>query len=92
MLLSSARDPVMDDLVKLDVEYSVAFWDNSVTLWAAVWQILDNVQEEVVEVEEDQHPPVIQDTPWLDQSVSSWSPAPVTISKLFWDVSQWAPP
>jgi len=32
MLLSSARDPVMDDLVKLDVEYSVAFWDNSVTL------------------------------------------------------------
>jgi len=70
MLFTSASDPVMVDLVKLDVEFNVDFWDNCVILSAAVWQTLDNVQE-VVEEEEDPHHPVTLDTLWWAPSVSS---------------------
>lgn len=70
MLFTSASDPVMVDLVKLDVEFNVDSWDNFVILSAAVWQTLDNVQEVVVE-EEDLLHPVTLDTLWWAQNVSS---------------------
>jgi len=67
MLFTSASDPVMVDLVKLDVEFNVDSWDICVSLSAAVWRTLDNVQEEVEE--EDQPHPVTLDTLWWAPSV-----------------------
>ena len=72
MLFTSASDPVMVALVKLDVEFNVDSWDNCVILSAAAWQTLDNVQEEVVVEEEDLHHPATLDTLWWAPSVSSW--------------------